>query len=182
MATAGWRGIFPGSPDEWSLIAVGEGFASAAQCTTDSLWQPHEGGLRRPGYGHWRESTSVAGKAFGECGEWRMCLRTTVSRLYKNAMDVHGDLCATRRRVGFIWLLWLPEGLPLPRVPKHYEVEWDYTRFPVCESRKDKQQGHQEEAMHVATFALATRHNAVVAHLTAMAACERGCYVALVCK
>lgn len=131
MATAGWRGIFPGSPDEWSLIAVGEGFASAAQCTTDSLWQPHEGGLRRPGYGHWRESTSVAGKAFGECGEWRMCLRTTVSRLYKNAKDVRGDLCATRRRVGFIWLLWLPEGLPLPRVPKHYEVEWDYTRFPV---------------------------------------------------
>ena len=55
MATAGWRGIFPGSPDEWSLIAVGEGFASAAQCTTDSSWQPYEGGLRQPGHSHCRE-------------------------------------------------------------------------------------------------------------------------------
>lgn len=61
MATAGWRGIFPGSPDEWSLIAVGEGFASPAQCTTDSSWQAYEGGLRRPGRGRCMESASVAG-------------------------------------------------------------------------------------------------------------------------
>lgn len=75
MATAGRRGIFPGSQDEWSLIAVGEGFASAAQCTTDSLWQPHEGGLRQPGHGHWRKSTSVAGKALGVNVEKAECVK-----------------------------------------------------------------------------------------------------------
>lgn len=36
-----------------------------------------------------------------------------------------------------------------------------------------------EETMHVATVAAA---NAVAAQLTATAACERGCYVAPVCK
>lgn len=127
MATAGWRGIFPGSPDEWSLIAVGEGFASAAQCTTDSLWQPREGGLMQPGHGHWRESTSVAGIAFGECREGRMCLRTTVSHPYKNAKDVCSDLCATLPCDGFIWLLWLLQGSSSSLHAKHYAAELDYT-------------------------------------------------------
>lgn len=44
---AGFRCIFPGSPDEWSLIAVGEGFASAAQCTRlTPLGRPCEEGLK----------------------------------------------------------------------------------------------------------------------------------------
>lgn len=46
--SAGFRGIFPGSPDEWSLIAVGEGFASAAQCTRlTPLGRPCEEGLKQ---------------------------------------------------------------------------------------------------------------------------------------
>jgi len=45
---AGFRCIFPGSPDEWSLIAVGEGFASAAQCTRlTPLGRPCEEGLKQ---------------------------------------------------------------------------------------------------------------------------------------
>lgn len=75
MATAGWRGIFPGFPDEWSLIAVGEGFAIPAQCTTDSSWQPYEGGLRQPGHSEGRKSTNVAGLLYS----WRMCLQIVIS-------------------------------------------------------------------------------------------------------
>lgn len=46
--SAGFRCIFPGSPDEWSLIAVGEGFASAAQCTRlTPLGRPCEEGLKQ---------------------------------------------------------------------------------------------------------------------------------------
>lgn len=84
MATAGWRGIFPGFPDEWSLIAVGEGFASPAQCTTDSSWQPYEGGLRQPGHSYGRKSTNGTGLLY--C--WRMCLQIIISFLFVNVEDV----------------------------------------------------------------------------------------------
>lgn len=48
MATAGWGDIFPGSPDEWSLIAVGEGFSSTAQYTVPltPLGNPVKRGLK----------------------------------------------------------------------------------------------------------------------------------------
>lgn len=84
MATAGWRGIFPGFPDEWSLIAVGEGFASPAQCTTDSSWQPYEGGLRQPGHSYGRKSTNVTGLLY--C--WRMCFQIIISLRFVNVNDV----------------------------------------------------------------------------------------------
>lgn len=84
MATAGWRGIFPGFPDEWSLIAVGEGFASPAQCTTDSSWQPYEGGLRQPGHSYGRKSTNVTRLLY--C--WRMCLQIIISLIFVNVEDV----------------------------------------------------------------------------------------------
>lgn len=49
-----------------------------------------------------------------------------------------------------------PEGLPLPRMPKHYAVKLDYTSLPVCERHKDKLQGILKEVMHLTTFVLAT--------------------------
>lgn len=46
--SAMFRGIFPGSPDEWSLIAVGEGLVSTAQCTRlTPLGRPCEEGLKQ---------------------------------------------------------------------------------------------------------------------------------------
>lgn len=92
-------------------------------------------------------------ESFGVCGEWRMCLRRTISLLFKNVEDV--------RRLKGRWVIF---ALPCPDLTlfgffgcrkaffaclnglfwvffKCWEDKCGYTRFPVYKMHKDKQLG-----------------------------------------
>lgn len=173
MATAGWRGIFPGSPDEWSLIAVGEGFASAAQCTTDSSWQPYEGGLRQPGHSHCRKAQVLLDSfTVGECVyEWpsppylRMWRKCKDWREMVNFWSALMEGLHSLAKCPFENMLWL-KYIKCDFLCTKYTCINNYTPLGVCLREND----YPSTFRHL--IALFRRHRTTVLSIGAS-----GCYV-----